>query len=380
VIRLTGQPRRNNKTIREEHMIGKVPNMIGKIPAAAVLLAVLTVPALSQQHFSVTIAAGQPPAALPSLALVGKYFIPEVDKRIKEAKIDVVIDWKEAYAGSLLKPYQMLDGIKDGLADIGFVPTIFFPDKLPLENITLVAPFLTTDIVLLSRVMNKLHDTVPAFTQQYDKFNVIRLGGTGADSFELLTTFPVKTVEDVKGRKIGTAGAALAWLRGTGATPVQSNMMEYYNSTKNGVFEGFIVFPSAFPAMKYPEAAPYIAKVGFGAQYSVALMANKDSFKKLPPAVQKIMLEVGREWGVKSDEAYMTAGENGYKMLPAFKATLYEFPESERKRWADAMPNIAKEWAASMEKQGVPGNQALTALMDEARKAGIKPVRDWDRQ
>jgi len=354
--------------------------MIGKIPAAAALLAVLTVPALSQQHFSVTIAAGQPPAALPSLALVGKYFIPEVDKRIKEAKIDVVIDWKEAYAGSLLKPYQMLDGIKDGLADIGFVPTIFFPDKLPLENITLVAPFLTTDIVLLSRVMNKLHDTVPAFTQQYDKFNVIRLGGTGADSFELLTTFPVKTVEDVKGRKIGTAGAALAWLRGTGATPVQSNMMEYYNSTKNGVFEGFIVFPSAFPAMKYPEAAPYIAKIGFGAQYSVALMANKDSFKKLPPAVQKIMLEVGREWGVKSDEAYMTAGENGYKMLPAFKATLYEFPESERKRWADAMPNIAKEWAESMEKQGVPGNRALTALMEEARKAGIKPVRDWDRQ
>lgn len=354
--------------------------MIRKLSIAAALLATLAVPAFAQQRVSVTIAAGQPPAALPSLALVGKYFIPEVDKRIKDAKLDVVIDWKEAYAGSLLKPYQMLDGIKDGLADIGFMPTIFFPDKLPLENITLAAPFLTTDLALLSRVMNRLHDTLPSFTQQYDKFNLIRLGGTGADSFELLTTFPVKSIDDLKGRKIGTAGAALAWLRGTGATPVQSNMMEYYNSTKNGVFEGFIVFPSAFPAMKYPEAAPFMAKVGFGAQYSVVLTMNKDSFKKLPPAVQKIMQEVGREWAVKSDQAYMTAGENGYKMLPSFKATLYEFPEAERKRWADAMPNIAKEWAASMEKQGIPGNQALSALMDEARKAGIKPVRDWDKQ
>ena len=106
--------------------------MIRKISAAAALLAVLAVPAMAQQRVSVTVAAGQPPQALPSLALVNKYFIPEVDKRIKDAKIDVVIDWKEAYAGSLLKPYQMLDGIKDGLADIGFVPTIFFPDKLPL--------------------------------------------------------------------------------------------------------------------------------------------------------------------------------------------------------------------------------------------------------
>ena len=354
--------------------------MITKTFGAALLLAAISTSAFAQQRITITVAAGQPPAALPSLALVGKLFIPEVNKRIKDAKIDFTINWKEAYAGSLLKPYQMLDGIKDGLADIGFMPTIFFPDKLPLENITLVAPFLTTDIVLLSRVMNKLHDTMQAFTQQYDKFNLIRLGGTGADSYELLTTFPVKSVDDVKGRKIGTAGAALAWLRGTGATPVQSNMMEYYNSTKNGVFEGFIVFPSSFPAMKYPEAAPYMARVGFGAQYAVVLTMNKDSFKKLPPAVQKIMLEVGREWAAKSDQAYMTAGEKGYASLPSFKATLYEFPEAERKKWANAMPNIAKEWAAAMEKQGIPGNQALAALMDEARKAGIKPVRDWDRQ
>ncbi len=355
--------------------------MIAKVLGAVALsVALMATPAFAQQKISLTVAAGQPPAALPSLALVNSFFIPEVNKRIKAANIDFTIDWKEAYAGSLLKPYQMLDGIKDGIADIGFMPTIFFPDKLPLENITLAAPFLTTDIVLLSRVMNKLHDTLPAFTQQYDKFNLLRLGGTGADSFELLTTFPVKSVGDVKGRKIGTAGAALAWLRGTGATPVQSNMMEYYNSTKNGVFEGFIVFPSSFPAMKYPEAAPYIAKVGFGAQYSVVLSMNKDSFKKLPPAVQKIMQEVGREWGVKSDQAYMTAGEKGYASLPSFKATLYEFPDAERKKWANAMPNIAKEWAAAMEKQGIPGNQALAALMDEARKAGIKPVRDWDRQ
>lgn len=355
--------------------------MLKQSLAAAVLAAGLTATsAFAGQTFNFTVAAGQPPAALPSLALVGKFFIPEVNKRIKDAKLDVTINWKEAYAGSLLKPYQMLDGIKDGLADVGFVPTIFFPDKLPLENITLMAPFLTTDLGLLSDVMDKLHHTLPEFPAQYTKFNQVRLGGTGADSFELSTTFPVKSVDDVKGHKIGTAGAALSWLRGTGAVPVQSNMMEYYNSTKNGVFEGFIAFPSAYPAMKYPEAAPYIAKVGFGAQYSVVLTMNKDSFNKLPPAVQKIFLDVGHEWGKKSDEAYMHAGEAGYKSLDGFHAHLYVFPEAERKRWAFKMPNIAKEWAASMDKHGNPGTKSLNALMNEARAAGIKPVRDWDKE
>jgi TRAP-type C4-dicarboxylate transport system substrate-binding protein len=237
--------------------------MIAKAFAAVTLaVALSTASATAQQTISLTVAAGQPPAALPSLALVGKYFVPEVNKRIKDANLGVTIQWKEAYAGSLLKPYQMLDGVKDGLADIGFVPTIFFPDKLPLENITLVAPFLTTDLTLLSRVMNTLHRTVPAFPAQYDKFNQVRLGGTGADSFELSTNFPVKSVDDVKGRKIGTAGAALAWLRGTGAVPVQSNMMEYYNSTRNGVFDGFIAFPSAYPAMKYLKPRPISRRSG----------------------------------------------------------------------------------------------------------------------
>ncbi len=347
---------------------------------AALSLALGVSTAAAQQKISLTVAAGQPPAALPSLALVGKLFIPEVNKRIKAANLNFEIEWKEAYAGSLLKPYQMLDGIKDGLADIGYVPTIFFPDKLPLETISFFVPFLSSDPLVVSNIVNKLHTSMPAFPAQYDKFNQVRLGGSGVDSFELATTFPVRKVEDVKGRKISTAGAGLTWLRGTGATPVQANMMEYYNSIKTGVYEGAIIFPSSYPAMKYPEVAPYVTKVGFGAQYSTALTINKDTYQKLPEPVRKIMLEAAELWGIESDKAYQTAGEAGYKALPGFKAQLFEFSREEQAKWAKAMPNIAKEWAQNMEKQGLPGEKALAAFMDEARKAGIKPVRDWDKE
>jgi TRAP-type C4-dicarboxylate transport system substrate-binding protein len=346
--------------------------------ALATVLAVSS--AWAQQKIGLTIAAGQPPSALPSLQLVSTLFIPEVNKRIKAANLGVEIEWKEAYAGSLLKPYQMLDGVKDGLADMGMTPTIFFPDKLPLETISFFVPFLTTDPMVMTAIVNQLHKQLPAYPAQFDKFNQVRLGGSGVDSYELLTTFPVRKVEDLKGRKISTAGAALAWLRGTGATPVQANMMEYYNSIKTGVYEGTIMFPSSFAAMKYPEVAPYMTKVGFGAQHTVSLTMNKDVYRKLPEPVRKIMHEVAELWGVESDKAYQTAGEAGYKSLPGFKAQLYELPEAERLKWAKMMPNIAKEWAQNMEKQGLPGNQALAIFMQEARKAGLKPLRDWDKE
>jgi len=49
-------------------------------------------------------------------------------------------------------------------------------------------------------------------------------------------------------------------------------------------------------------------------------------------------------------------------------------------RWANAMPNIAKEWARDAERRGHPGGKVLSAFMDEIRKAGAKPLRDWDKE
>ena len=345
--------------------------------AAAILAAA---GASAQDKISLTVAAGQATRAMKPLALVGEFFIPEVNKRIKEAGLKVEIEWKEAYAGSLLKPTRVLEGVKDGIAEVGFEPTIFHPDKLPLENITFVVPFVTADVLLVSKAMNKMHATFPEYAEQYAKFNTVRLGGNSYDSYELISTFPVKKVEDVKGRKIATAGAALAWIRGTGAVPVQSNMMEYYNGTKTGVYDAFIIFPSAHPGMKYPEVAPFTVKVGFGAQYAAAIIINKGVFDKFAAPLQKIFREAGEKWGAESDKAMQNAGQTGLAAVAGFKGQVLELPREEQVKWAKMMPNIAKEWADKLDKQGLPGTKVLRAYMDEVRRLGAKPARDWDKE
>jgi TRAP-type C4-dicarboxylate transport system substrate-binding protein len=216
---------------------------------------------------------------------------------------------------------------------------------------------------------------------QYDKYGVIRLAGSSYDSYELFSTFEVKTFDDVKGKKIATAGAALQWLRGTGATPVQSNMTLYYNNAKTGVIDGFIIFPSAIPGMKYPEAAPYVTKIGFGAQYAAALIVNKGVYAKLPPALQKILRDVGQEWTARADKVQLDAGNEGYASVPKFpNGKTFDLPRAEQVKWASAMPNIAKEWAERADKDKLPGSKVLAAYMSAMRAAGAKPVRDWDKK
>jgi len=334
----------------------------------------------SAANMNLTVAAGQPPHLL-GIKFIRDYFIPEVDKRIAAAGIDLKIKWTQAYAGSLCKPTQCIFAVQDGIIDIGFVPTIFHPDKLPLEGVGFVTPFLTDNVKIVTDVMDELHRTIPEMGKQYDKYNQIRLAGGGIDTFNIVSTFPIRTIDDVKGHKIGTAGGALAWMRGTGAVPVHSNMMEYYNSTKTGVYEGFIVFPSAYLPFKYTEVAPYVNTWNFGAQYAQAMTMNKNSFAKLPPAVQRIFREVAAIYQQKNDGGYQAFSAKSLAAVAKKPGVhMIEVSDKERRRWAMAMPNLAKEWAAKMEQQGLPGNRVLKAYMDGVRAAGIKPIRDWDQK
>lgn len=352
-----------------------------RLAYVAAAIGAATMPAAAQQQITLTVAAGQPLRAMNPLNLVSEFFIPEVNKRVEAAGLDIKIEWKEAYAGSLLKPTFVLQGVSDGIADIGFEPTIFHPDKLPLEQVSFMTPFTTTDIALVGKTIDKLHATIPEFTAQYDKFGVIWLAGATFDSYELFTTAPVQQFENINGMKIATAGAALQWIRGTGATPVESNMTLYYNDAKTGVTDGFIIFPSAIPGMKYPEAAPYVTKVGFGAQYAAALIINKSVYEGLPPELQTILLETAQAWTATAAAAQQDIYTKAYTSVPQTfaGAVTFELPREEQAKWASAMPNIAKEWAERIDAAGLPGTAVLSAYMEEMRSAGADPVRNWDQ-
>ena len=115
--------------------------------------------------------------------------------------------------------------------------------------------------------------------------------------------------------------------------------------------------------MKYPEAAPYVTKVGFGAQYAAALIINKDVYDKLPPALQKILREAGEAWarGRRQGPAGRSATKATTSVPRLHRRQHFELPREEQAKWADAMPNIAKEWAERIDKQGLPGTKALAA-------------------
>lgn len=344
----------------------------------AALVFSVPVGSVSAKTYKITVVAGHPPIFL-WVTLCRDYFIPEVNKRLQEAGGKHKIEWNQAYGGTIAKIGGALEAIEEGIADMGFVGTIFEAPKMPLHNVSYMTPFGTDNIVYVVDTISELQDKIPQLAREWTRHNQIYLGGAALDTYGVLTNFPVNSVDDVDGHKLAAPGPSANWLKGTGGVPVASNLNEYYNGIKTGVFEGTLTFMTAASAIKVHEVAPYICMVNFGSQFAGGISINKDIFESLPPDVQKIFSAVGKEYTKKLAEAQAARANKAMETMKQGGAKIVYLSDTERARWAKKLPNVPMEWAASMEKKGLPGKAMLKGYLDGLRKRDVNLVRDWDK-
>ncbi len=343
----------------------------------AVLAASAAMPAYAQE-IPVTVVNGHPPVFLWVKHLT-ETFIPTVDAELEGT--DYTINWTEAYGGTLAAVGGELEAIEDGLAEIGAIPTVFEPTALPLQNVTYFTPFGTPDAQTVITAVDKLHQDMPGMIETWESYNAEYLGGGFAlDNYLLMTNFPVTSIDDLQGRKIGAPGPAVNWLEGTGAVGVAGNLTTYYNDIQTGVFDGTIVFPTAAAPAKLEEVAPHVLITDFGAQYAGSLVANKDWYDEQPEEVQAA-LRAGAE---AYTDAYIaeqqTRVEAALNQMEEGGATITRLSDEERAKWADALPQIANVWAENADGQGLAGSEVLDAYIGLLKEAGVDLPRDWTQR
>lgn len=346
------------------------------LTAAAIgLLFPLAAPAKTMK---ITVVAGHPPVFL-WVSLCRDFLIPEVDRRLKEANVDLQIEWNQAYGGTIAKIGGELKAIEDGLGDMGFVGTLFEAPKMPLHNVSYMTPFTTSDIFKVVDTIADLQEKIPALGQEWTRHKTVYLGGAALDTYGILSNFEIKRVEDVAGHKLAAPGPSANWLKNTGGVAVASNLNEYYNGIQTGVFEGAVTFMTAAASIKLHEVAPYLCMVDFGAQFAGGIAMNRDVFDSLPPAAQKIFREVGQQYAVKLAQAQAERAQQSIEAMRQGGAKVTVLSDDERRRWAEKLPNVPMEWAAAMEAKGIPGKAMLTGYLNGLRARGVKLVRDWDK-
>jgi TRAP-type C4-dicarboxylate transport system substrate-binding protein len=326
------------------------------------------------QTFTLRIATGHPPAVVYA-GQMKDYFQVELKKRV-EAKTKYKINWVEGYGGSIVKVAETLSGVRDGIVDIGGFCFCFEPANLPLHAFQVMVPFGPVDPIDSLRVAQDVYAKVPYLTAVFEeKFNQKLIARITDASYNLGTNFAWKSVKDLKDRKIAGAGLNLNWLKYAGATPVQFSLPEAYTGLQTRVYDGAIMFPSAWVNLKLHEPAPFYTLIGFGTITWHGLTINTNTWKRLPKEVQDILLETAKDFeeqvGTVNRARYQRDIDTLRKLI-----TVNQIDDSVRRDWAEFLKDWPQQMAKDLDAKGLPATQVLKLTLDAAEKQKHKwPLR-----
>ena len=248
--------------------------------------------AKADHTITIRIGSGHPPTVVYA-GLMKNFFQPELKKAI-EAKTSHKVKYIEGYSGSIVKVFDVFEGVQNGVLDIGGFCYCFEASKLPMHAFQIMLPFGTMDPVQSVAIANKIYKKFPRLKSHFQKYDQTLLAIIGDGGYNLGTNFPWKTTADLKGHKILGAGLNLNWMKqaGMGIIAVTDGLPGWYQKIKTGVAEGGIMFPSAWgPVFKLHEVGAYYTSIGIGSITWHALNVNNRFWNSLPAEVKPIVLD-----------------------------------------------------------------------------------------
>jgi len=326
------------------------------------------------ERITLRIATGHPPGVVYA-GLMKDFFEPELKRRVEE-RTEHTLNFIEGYSGSIVKVAETLEGVQNGIVDIGGFCYCFEPSNLPLHAFQTMLPFGTMDPTVSLAIAQDVYEAVPYLTNVFEEqFNQKLLARVADAGYNLGTSFDWNTVEDLQGVKIAGAGLNLNWLRHVGAVPVQGSLPEAYTGMRTHVYEGWVMFPSAWVQLKLHEVGPYYTMIGFGSITWHGLTINMNTWNRLPADVQEIMLEVSADFEELTGSNNLERYGADVDMLRQ-QITVKELGADVTLEWANSLRDWPKEMVAELEGLGLPAKLVLETALESAERHGHTwPVR-----
>ena len=331
--------------------------------------------AAAQKPVKIKFAGVFPPPEVSAVSEIAKKWQEEVTQRTKGA-----ITFENYWGASLGSPAEHIELLKTGVVQAIQTHEWYTPTKMPFADFEWVFPFGPTDHALVYKAKRELRSEFPQFAKELAGQNAILMMGVAAGEYYFASKTPLRNLDDFKGTKVALIGRYFGRWLPPGTTAVVRPMHERYELLKSGVAGADLSAYDNFYAFKLYEVTQYLTKnlpvmTGVG----MPVLMNLATFNKFSPEVQKILLNTGKDLelgGAREitakwrDKIFKTFQASGMKFVE-------DFPAKDREKWIAALEDIPAEWAAEMEKMGLPGFALVKRWQEITTGLGYKWPRQW---
>lgn len=281
-----------------------------------------------------------------------------------EAATNGRVKIKSFPGGTLIAPQETYEGVVQGVVDIGVSVYAYTRGRFPV-----IETFILPGIGAKSSEVGSL-----AAMEAIKKFNPQELQDTkqlwtwGSGPMDLLSSIPIRKMEDFRGVPLGVPGGKGAdTLKALGGSPVSMPVAEWYESLRRGVIKGGIVAVRGVDNFRLGEVtADYITFTPFFTQQLFFVVMNLDTWNSFPPDIQKIIAEVSENFYPKhvprlwDDENTKAVTELGKQK----KVEYITFSDQEIKKCFDAVKPVQYEHIDNLNSKGLPGEEILKTIIE----------------
>jgi TRAP-type transport system periplasmic protein len=160
---------------------------------------------------------------------------------------------------SLLNLPQMLNGVRDGVVDIGFVLPPLFPSDLPETHLAVDLAMLGSNPWAMAGAMTEYVFTCQECVAEHLKNNQVYMGSSSTAPYMLVMTKKAATLDEIKGKKLRSGAAPWArWAQHFGAVALTIPGNQVFEAVSGGTVDGAMVSAAELSNLRLIDVVKHI--------------------------------------------------------------------------------------------------------------------------
>jgi len=330
--------------------------VIAMVLGLALVLGIMTPPALTAQEIKLTYANFPPAQTFPCVQM--ERWAKEVEKRTN-GKVKV----QTFPGGTLLPAKNIFDGVISGTADIGNFAMSYQPGRFPVsEAVDLPLGFQSAKVASLV-----LYDLIEKYRpKEFEKVKIITAFTCAPN--DLMTSKPVKSLADLRGMELRVSGTGAEVIKRIGGIPIAMPMSETPEAIQKGIVKGIVSSLETLKDFNYAAYCPYATEANLFV-VSFAVVMNREKWESLPADVKKVIDDMRREqseWTGDYMDRHVKESLSWSKAK--YNHQVFTLSKTDRAEITRLVQPMIDEYVKRVETQGVPGKNILGDVQQLKKK------------
>jgi len=282
------------------------------------------------------------------ISQTNRWWAEELEKR-SQGKVKVKI----FYAGTLAKATENLQLIRSGGVELVNMSPSYFGADLPLFTAPNSIPMAMSDVPQTTVLIQRLLKELPAMDEEAKRNGVKALHFHHLNPYRLVCKQQIKSLDDLKGKKIRTWGSDMPkMVQAAGGVPVSLGLPELYEGLNRGTVDCIPFSVDLMVSYKIHEVAKHVHDVTLWLGPTSGLWMARPAWDKLIPEHQKLFVQISDEAAIRDRDLTMAAATTATETLKAAGVQFHAFPEADKKKWKAQNPDFFGEFIVTQEKAG----------------------------